>query len=55
MFSHVARELGAHQCVGSRASGLAVELQEVCVARVIAATAIDDEVPPFNRNHLPFN
>jgi hypothetical protein len=45
MFSHVARELGAHQCVGSRASGLAGELQEVGVARVIAATAIDGEVP----------
>jgi hypothetical protein len=46
MFSHVARELGAHPCIGSRASDLAGELQEVgVVARVIAATAVDGEVP----------
>ena len=45
MFSHVARELGAHQCVGWRASDLSGELQEVGVARVIAATAIDGEAP----------
>ena len=32
MFSHVARELGAHPCIGSRASDLAGELQEVGVA-----------------------
>jgi hypothetical protein len=45
MFSHVARELGAHPCIGSRASDLAGELQEVGVARVIAATAVESEVP----------
>jgi hypothetical protein len=45
MFSHVARELGAHPCIGSRASDLADELREVGVARVIAATAVDGEVP----------
>jgi hypothetical protein len=45
MFSHLARELGAHQCVGWRASDLAGELQGVGVARVIAATAIGGEVP----------
>jgi hypothetical protein len=45
MFSHLARELGAHQCIGWRASDLAGELQGVGVARVIAATAIGGEVP----------
>jgi hypothetical protein len=45
MFSHVARELGAHPCMGLRASDLAGELQEVGVALVIAATAVDGEVP----------
>ena len=45
MFSHVARELGAHQCIGSRASDLASELQDLGEARVIAATAINAEVP----------
>jgi hypothetical protein len=45
MFSHVARELGAHPCIGSRASDQAGELQDLGVARVIAATAIDGEVP----------
>ena len=50
MFSHVARELGAHPCIGSRASDLAGELQEVGVARVIAATAVDGEVPISTEN-----
>ena len=36
MFSHVARELGAHQCIGSRASDPASELQDLGGARVIA-------------------
>ena len=44
MFSHVARERGAHQCIGWRARDLAGELQGGG-ARVIAATAIDGEVP----------
>jgi hypothetical protein len=45
MFSHVARELGPHQCIGSRASDLASELQDLGEARVIANTAINAEVP----------
>jgi glycine/D-amino acid oxidase-like deaminating enzyme len=31
MFSHVARELGAHQCIGSRASDLASDDRDVLV------------------------
>jgi alcohol dehydrogenase len=45
MFSHVARELGAHHCIGSRASDPASEQQDLGGARVIAATAINAEVP----------
>ena len=41
MFGHVARELGAHQCIGSCAS----ELQDLGDAPVIATTAINAEVP----------
>jgi hypothetical protein len=41
MFSHVARQLGAHQCIGSCAS----ELQDLGEAPVIATTAINAEVP----------
>jgi hypothetical protein len=44
MFSHVARELGAHQCIGQCASDLASELQDVGGARAIAATGVDGEV-----------
>ena len=45
MFSHVARERGAHQCTGSRESDPASELQDLGGVRVIAATAINAEVP----------
>jgi hypothetical protein len=45
MFSHVVRGLGAHQCIGSRASDLASELRDLGGAPVIAATAINAEVP----------
>jgi hypothetical protein len=41
MFSHVAREPGTHQCIGSRAS----ELRDLGGVRAIAATAIYAEVP----------
>ena len=41
MFSHVAREPGAHQCIGSRPS----EPQDLGGARAIAPTAINAEVP----------
>jgi hypothetical protein len=40
MFSHVAREPGAHQCIGSPQ-----RLQDVGGARAIAPTAINAEVP----------
>jgi hypothetical protein len=33
------------RCIGSRASDLAGELQDVGVARVILATAVDGELP----------
>jgi choline dehydrogenase-like flavoprotein len=45
MFSHVARELGAHQVHRLARQDLAGELQDVGVARVILATAVDAEVP----------
>jgi hypothetical protein len=45
MFSHVARELGAHRCIGSRASDLASEPRDLGEARIIAASAINAEVP----------
>jgi hypothetical protein len=45
MFSHVAREPGTHQCIGSRASDPASELQDLGGARAIAPTAINAEVP----------
>jgi hypothetical protein len=45
MSSHVAREPGAHQCIGSRASDPASELQDLGGARAIAPTAINAEVP----------
>ena len=45
MFSHVAREPGAHQCIGSRASDPASELQDLGGVRAIAINAINAEVP----------
>jgi hypothetical protein len=40
-----AREPGTHQCIGSRASDPASELQDLGGARAITATAINAEVP----------
>jgi hypothetical protein len=45
MFSPLAREPDTHQCIGSRASDPASELQDLGGARAIAATAINAEVP----------
>jgi alcohol dehydrogenase len=43
MFSHVARELGAHHCIDSLASDVASELQSLGGAQVVAATATNAE------------
>ena len=45
MFSHIAREPGTHQCIGSRANDPASELQDLGGARAIATTPINAEVP----------
>jgi hypothetical protein len=45
MFSHVVREPVTHQYIGSRPSDPASERQDLGGARVIAATAINAEVP----------
>jgi hypothetical protein len=45
MFSHIAREPGTHQCIGSRANDPVSELQDLGGVRAIAATAINAEVP----------
>jgi hypothetical protein len=45
MFSHVAREPGTHQCIGSRASDPASEPQDLGGARAIVPSAINAEVP----------
>jgi hypothetical protein len=45
MFSHGARVLGTHQCIGQRATDLASELQDLGGVRVIAATTIAGEAP----------